>query len=71
MNDDLFYTVPEVAHILRMSSGNVYTLVKLDKIPNVKIGRRYVIPRKLFEEWLLGVLPGYDGPAQVLKTEKE
>ena len=62
MSDNLFYTVPEVASILRMSNGNVYTLVKQDKIPNVKIGRRYVIPRKLFNEWLVGSLAGYERP---------
>lgn len=71
MSDDLFYTVPEVAHLLRMSCGNVYSLVKDDKIPNLKIGRRYVIPRRLFEEWLVGGLSGYDGLSQFFELEKE
>ncbi len=52
MSDDMYLTVPEVARILRMSDGNVYTMVKHNRIPNTKIGRRYVIPRKEFGLWL-------------------
>lgn len=60
MSDDMFLTVPEVAQILRMSDGNVYTMVKQNRIPNLKIGRRYVIPRKQFNLWLSGNLAGCD-----------
>lgn len=64
MSDDMFLTVPEVARILRMSDGNVYTMVKQNRIPNVKIGRRYVIPRKQFDKWLSGNLAGCSQPLE-------
>lgn len=54
MSDDMYLTVPEVARILRMSDGNVYTMVKQNRIPNVKIGQRYLIPREHFNLWLAG-----------------
>ena len=52
MKNDLFYTVPEVASLLRMSTSNVYALVRKNEIPNVKISGRYVIPKDLLFDYL-------------------
>ncbi len=70
MNNVLFYTVPEVASLLRMSTSNVYALVRKNEIPNVKISGRYVIPKDLLADYIYKSLGGCDS-AVLLNLEKE
>jgi excisionase family DNA binding protein len=48
----LVYTVPDVQHMLGVSRAVVYEGLHAGIIPCLKLGRRYVIPRKAFHEWL-------------------
>ncbi|MGG2059675.1 helix-turn-helix domain-containing protein [Priestia megaterium] len=44
--------VEEVAKIMRISKTVAYELVKSEMFPSIKIGRRIVIPRDAFLNWL-------------------
>lgn len=46
------YTVREVAALLSLSLGSTYALVRSGEIPALKLGGRWVIPKKRFHEWL-------------------
>jgi excisionase family DNA binding protein len=46
------YTVPQVARMLDMNLGTVYQLLRNGVIPAKRLGRRWVIPRKRFHQWL-------------------
>jgi len=46
------YTVPQVARMLDMNLGTVYQLVRSGVIPAKRLGRRWVISRKRFHQWL-------------------
>lgn len=49
------YTVMEVAHLLNLSRGLTYQYLRAGLIPAIRIGRRWLIPRKRFHEWLDGL----------------
>lgn len=46
MNDNgpLFYTVPEVADVLRVESTTIYRAIREDAFPAVRIRGRYIVP---------------------------
>ena len=46
------YTVAEVSHLLSLSRGNTYAMVRTGEIPSKKIGNRWVIPKDRFHAWL-------------------
>lgn len=46
------YTVKEVSHLLSLSLGSTYTLVRAGEIPARKMGGRWVVPRERFNTWL-------------------
>jgi excisionase family DNA binding protein len=50
--DRAVYTVREVAHLLSLSLGATYALVRSGQIPAHRLGSRWVIPRGRFEQWL-------------------
>src|SRR3954454_21850856 len=50
--DRAVYTVREVAHLLSLSLGATYALVRTGGIPARRLGSRWVIPRARFEQWL-------------------
>jgi excisionase family DNA binding protein len=39
-----FYTVPEAAHVLRVTPATLYRAIRDDAFPAVRIRTRYVIP---------------------------
>ncbi|WP_394766678.1 helix-turn-helix domain-containing protein [uncultured Paludibaculum sp.] len=54
-----YLTVPEIAAELGVGTTSTYKLLREKKIPSLRIGNagkgsrgRFVIPRRLFEEWL-------------------
>lgn len=49
------YTVMEVARLLNLSRGLTYQYLREGLIPAARIGRRWLIPRKRFHEWLDGL----------------
>src|SRR3954453_10447627 len=52
VEDRAVYTVREVAHLLSLSLGATYALVRAGEIPARRLGSRWVIPRARFLQWL-------------------
>jgi excisionase family DNA binding protein len=48
------YTVIEAAHLLSLSRGSAYALVRNGTIPAIRMGTRWVIPKRRFHSWLDG-----------------
>ena len=46
------YTVAEVAHMLSLSRGSTYQLIRTGEIPALKLGGRWIIPKRRFHTWL-------------------
>ncbi len=44
--------IPEVAQLLGCSRGSAYRWAREGRIPALRVGRRLVVPRQAFEEWL-------------------
>lgn len=55
------YTVHEVAQLLSLSLGGTYQLCRSGDIPALKLGNRWVIPKRRFHAWLDN-LPDADEP---------
>jgi excisionase family DNA binding protein len=51
-DDPMLLTVSEAAKLLRISRGLVYELVRQERIPFIRLGRRLLIPRRGLEEWI-------------------
>ena len=51
--DRVAYSVLDVADMLGVSQEQVYRLVRAGRMPHKRLGRRIVIPRVLFEQWLV------------------
>lgn len=49
------YTVTEVARLLSLSRGSAYASVRDGTIPAIKLGNRWVIPKRRFHTWLDGL----------------
>lgn len=70
--EDVLYTVAEVAELLKTSLNNVYTLIKADLLPVLKLGGYKV--RKLALEEFLAKYEGKDltdpfNPVEIKKGE--
>jgi excisionase family DNA binding protein len=46
------YTARQVGRMLGLSKPRIYELLRSNQIPNIRLGRRVVIPVAAFEEWL-------------------
>ncbi|MQA13653.1 MAG: helix-turn-helix domain-containing protein [Pseudonocardiaceae bacterium] len=46
------YTVPQVSALLGINLGATYDLCRKGEIPAKRLGKRWVIPRQLFHDWL-------------------
>ena len=44
-----YITVQELCSLLRISQTTAYRMIKGQQIPAVKVGRRYKIPRSMFD----------------------
>ena len=51
MTEKLTYSVEEAAKRIGVGKNAVYELAKAGKIPFIRIGRRYVINAKQFDDW--------------------
>lgn len=52
--EPLTYTVDEVAVLLGIARSVAYEAVRNGSIPAARIGRRWLVPRKRFHDWLDG-----------------
>ena len=46
-------SVEEIQQILRIGKNAVYTLLKDGEIKSIKVGKRYIVPKKYVVEFLL------------------
>lgn len=56
-------TVEEARARLRIGKNAIYDALARNEIPNIRIGRKYFVPRVAFERMLAG-----EGPALAAKT---
>jgi excisionase family DNA binding protein len=45
-----FYTVAEVAHLLRVDAATIYRAIREDAFPAIRVRSRYVIPAAAVEQ---------------------
>lgn len=57
----LTLTVEETAHLLGVSRGLAYEMVRSGRLPVIHLGRRLLVPKHGLEEILRGT-GGVDGP---------
>jgi excisionase family DNA binding protein len=50
--DNLFYTVKELAEILKLSTEQIRRKLRNKEIPGVKIGNEWRVLKKDFEKWI-------------------
>jgi len=51
-HDDLVMSVQSVAQALHISRNLVYDAVRRGEIPSIRVGKRYLIPRRALEKFL-------------------
>ena len=51
-NEVVLYSFKDAQRILGIGKNNMYKLMKLPTFPVFRIGKRYFIPKKEFEEWI-------------------
>lgn len=52
VQDSKVYTIKDIQNYLGIGKNNAYKLLKTPSFPVIKIGKKYVIPKDLFEEWV-------------------
>jgi excisionase family DNA binding protein len=48
------YSVKEVARLLGLNLGGTYALIHEGTIPAIRMGGRWLVPKKRFHDWLDG-----------------
>lgn len=51
-NDNACYDMKALQEVLPIWKNKLYELVHSKGFPQITVGRRILIPKKLFEEWL-------------------
>ena len=51
----------DIAEVLNISRGNAYTLMHREDFPTIHIGKRMVVPRARFIQWMKNQLPEQSG----------
>jgi excisionase family DNA binding protein len=57
-NEPLLVSVREAARLLGIGRDACYALIHERRLPNVKIGRRILIPRQALERWVAQIANG-------------
>jgi excisionase family DNA binding protein len=50
--DKLVYNTTEASKVLCIGRNKIYELINQNKIPNVRVGRKILIPKKELLKWL-------------------
>lgn len=53
VNGSLCYDMKSLQKVLPIGKNNLYCLVHCKGFPKITIGRRILIPKKAFEDWLM------------------
>lgn len=64
-----FFSVPEAAAVLPMSTSNIYQRIKDRKIPSVMFGKRIFLRRSVLETLKTDGTAPYDRPAVSKETD--
>jgi excisionase family DNA binding protein len=51
-NSSIYGSVDELANELGISRQSAYAALRLGKIPSIRLGKRFIIPRSAIAEWL-------------------
>src|ERR1019366_806916 len=62
MIDETFLTTEEVLEYLQVNLRTVYRLIKAGKIPAVRVGRQWRVPKRDIDAWLDSQRPRGGGP---------
>lgn len=54
--EKLIYTTNEVSELLGIGLSKVYELLSQNVLPHVKVGRKYLIPKRGLEKWLSNIV---------------
>lgn len=57
VNETMGMTPEMISKETHLHINTVYALLKANKIPHIKLTRRYIISRSEFSRWLAGTLP--------------
>lgn len=52
VQENKVYTIKDIQDYLGIGKNNAYKLIKLPNFPVIKIGKKYIIPKDAFEEWI-------------------
>lgn len=50
--EKIVYSVQEAAKLIGISSSKMYELIRNDEVPHLNVGKRVVIPKHRFNEWV-------------------
>lgn len=50
--EQLVFNVKETSKVLKIGITNTYKLIHDNSIKSIKIGNKFVIPRKAIDEWI-------------------
>lgn len=50
--EKMVYTVKEMSDILGVGMNKAYDLIHEKRVPFIRVGRKFKIPKKAFENWL-------------------
>lgn len=50
--EPLVYNVAEIASLMDINLISAYELAKQEDFPSIRIGRRLIIPKQAFHQWL-------------------
>ena len=59
----LVYSVKEVASLLGLNLGGTYALIHDGTIPAIRMGGRWLVPKKRFHDWLDGQVEEDEPPS--------
>lgn len=54
MAPTLTMTVDEAAALIGVSRNTLYEAIRRGEVPHLRMGRRIIIPKARFDEWLAG-----------------
>ena len=68
MNQDEALTAEEVAKLLKVSRGTVYSLKDKGELPSFLVGRKLRFTRRAVQDYIERSQPGRENPAQAAPT---
>ena len=51
-NEKICYDIRDLYELLPLGKNQIYSLVKSKGFPSIQVGKKFLIPKKSFENWL-------------------